>query len=372
MSNFDPTAQRKPVAITLDDLAAPDVSARVSQLQTAHAPQLTRTIGSAQPSTQASRLKRSALILGGLGLGGGLVGALLAELVTGGDTPRVTNPTTQTVMLTGCFALAVGLALLAWTGLNAGSRQRLGQDLGRGLPIVVVGGAAGGVVAQQIYYPLSRSARSQALEVAETYTEYNRMLSSALHVPRGIGFMIVGLLVGVGLGAAAKSVKRGQNAVIGGAFGGFIGGFLFDFIGDWMNTSSGTVPRIVALSFTGGLMGLAIGLIDDARRDLWLEIASGGMAGKQFIVWEESCSIGSGAANDITLIKDPMIAPSHATLRRVGGSISIEVVPGAPSIRVDGADVTSARISEGSMIELGQTVLRVGQRSAVLPTFNGA
>jgi hypothetical protein len=371
MSDIPPDSPSRKISISSDDLTDATVTARVQQMQTTAGPGMIRNVGVAQPSTTSSaRFGRNAAILAALGLAGGVSGALFAELVAGGDEPRWTNATLSTAVVTSIFALCLGCALLAWSGINSKSGAKVGRDLAKGLPIVVIGGALGGIAAQQIFYPLARDANEKALE-ADNFEEYTQILANSLHLPRAIGFMLVGLAVGIGLGFAARSVKRGQNAVIGGLVGGFIGGYLFDYIGIWFGAESGTVPRLVAFAVTGTLIGLGIGLVDDLRRDLWLEIASGGMAGKQFIVWEQRCVIGSDPSCDITLIKDPAIAPQHVALVRSGGSVTIECVPGAPAIRVDGADTVNSPISEGSMIQIGQTVLRVGQKNAALPTFAG-
>ena len=359
------------LSISNDDLSDPTVTARVEQMQTTAGPGMIRNVGPVQTNRASSaRFGTNAVVLAVLGLGGGVVGALIAELVVGGDEPRWTNATLSTAVVTGIFALCLGCALLAWSGINSRSGAKVGRDLGKGLPIVVIGGAIGGMAAQQIFYPLARDATEKALE-AESYEEYTQILANSLHLPRAIGFMLVGLAVGVGLGFAARSVKRGQNAVIGGLVGGFVGGYLFDYIGIWFGAESGTGPRIVAFAITGTLIGLGIGLVDDLRRDLWLEIASGGMAGKQFIVWEQQCVIGSDPSSDITLIKDPAIAPQHAVLTRAGSGVTISCLPGAPAIRVDGVDTMNSPVSEGSMIQIGQTVLRIGQKNAALPTFAG-
>lgn len=371
------TDNNKKLSISSDDLQAPSVNARIEQLQTAAAPQMVRNVGQVQPSNgTTAKFGKTAGILAGIGLAGGIVGAILAEIISApdADPPRFgDNLTIGTMVFTTCFAVGLGAFLLAWRGINSGSSAKVWRDLGTGVPVVAVGGAIGGAIAQQIYSPMVESATKRALE-ADNFEEARRILANALHFPRGIAFMLVGLMIGISLGVANKSVKRGQNAVIGGVVGGFIGGFMFDYVGEWFSSgdSAGFISRLVAMAIIGALVGFGIGLVDDIRRDLWLEIASGGMAGKQFIVWEQRCSIGSDPSCDITLIKDPMISPQHAVLVRDGGSIRVEVVPGAPMIRVDGVDTLNAPLNETSMLQIGQTVLRIGQKNATaMPTFNG-
>jgi hypothetical protein len=369
------TDNNKKLSISSDDLQAPAVTARIEQLQTASAPQMVRNVGQVQPNSgTAAKFGKTAGILAGIGLAGGIVGAILAEIISAPDSdpPRFgDNLTLGTIVFTTCFAVGLGAFLLAWRGINSGSSAKVWRDLGTGVPVVAVGGAIGGAIAQQIYTPMVESATKRALQ-ADNFEEAERILANALHFPRAIAFMLVGLMIGVGLGVANKSLKRGQNAVIGGVIGGFIGGYMFDYVGQWMNSDTGFVSRLVAMGIIGALVGFGIGLVDEIRRDLWLEIASGGMAGKQFIVWEQRCTIGSDPSCDITLIKDPAIAPQHVLLIRDGGSIRVEVVPGAPMIRVDGVDTMNAPLSETSMLQIGQTVLRIGQKNATaMPTFNG-
>ena len=368
MTSVQPPRQT-PIQVSMSDLDAPEVVSRASAMEASGGGGLTRNVGTPQPQASNKQFGRSALILAALGLLGGILGFVISELIASPDSDRFTNATMATAIWCSAASFGFALALLSWSGINARSGERVGRDLLRGLPVAILGGAAAGAIAQQIYYPMFESAVKKAIRQADSEAEAFRILGNALHLPRGITFALLGLGLGATLGLAARSVKRGTNAVIGGVVGGFIGGFLFDYVGDWVEADSGLLPRAIAFSIMGTLIGLGIGLVDDLRKDLWLEIVSGGMAGKQFIVWEKRCTIGSGASADITLIKDPAIAPEHFLLVRNGASTSIEILPGMPAIQINGNLVERAGVSDGTLIQVGTTLLRIGQQSATMPTI---
>ena len=58
-------------------------------------------------------------------------------------------------------------------------------------------------------------------------------------------------------------------------------------------SASTTSARITGIAITGLAIGLGIGLVEVARRQHWLEIMTGGMAGKQFILYSSRTTIGA-------------------------------------------------------------------------------
>jgi hypothetical protein len=221
-----------------------------------------------------------------------------------------------------------------------------------------------------MYYPFARSAIKHALASATTQAEFTRMVSNALVFPRAIAFMLVGLCIGAGLGVVYRSWRRAQNGLIGGAIGGFIGGLMFNWVGNLVHSDSGAASRAAALMITGVLIGLAVGAVDVIRKEAWLHIVSGGMAGKQFIIFRDRCVIGSAGDADVTLIKDPSIAPSHVELSLVpgGGARFRTLAPHLP-VALNGVPTAEGSLSDGSLLQVGKTVLQFGMKSAEMPTY---
>ena len=190
---------------------------------------------------------------------------------------------------------------------------------------------------------------------------YNK---TALHFVRGLSWAIVSLGAGLGLGLTKKAVRPSVNGAIGGFIGGFIGGSVFDFL------PSGTVARFVGLTVIGGLIGVSIGLADQLTKQHWIEIVSGGMAGKQFILFLSQTTLGSSPNADITLIKDPTLDPEHVVLKSQGKQLTLNNLSQLRPAQVNGVTVSAQQLSDGDLIQLGATLLRYRSKSEEMPNWH--
>ena len=103
----------------------------------------------------------------------------------------------------------------------------------------------------------------------------------------------------------------GERQVSKTVIGAGLGGLLFDpislFTGDGAELS-----RVIGMTIVGGFTGMAIGLVENALKDQWLYVASGPLAGKQFILYQNDVTVGKDQACEIYLFKDPDILDHHA------------------------------------------------------------
>ncbi len=196
-------------------------------------------------------------------------------------------------------------------------------------------------------------------------------LLGALSVVRAISWGIWGLLSGAILGIfPSMNRKKIINGAIGGLIGGAIGGFGFNPITnlirdgfqtdiELLGTYPGALARFIAILFVGLSVGISIGLVKAFRSKYWIEILSGGMAGKQFLFESNEITFGSMYKNDITLIKDPKI-PEYAFKINTESSTPFVVNDAYFSyLEVDNINVeTSHKLNSGSIITVGDTVLK--------------
>lgn len=370
------THGRVPVQVTWDDLQAPAVLARVDQLRAAGAPPLIRAVGA--PTSSSKRLVHNGILrLGLVGTVGGLVGWALAELMTNtraderasGDVSHWygSSPKAAAIVFVLFIALGIGGVLAAWEGIEARSLHKVWIRMRLALPVLAAGGALGGFLAEKVYENRIKSALASAMSYYSATGDEAGARSQVLnahHLARALGFALFGIAIGLALGAASKSSKRAVNGAIGGLVGGAAGGYLFDYIqvGD-----SGVASRLIAITICGAVIGLAVGLVEQVRKDNWLEIVSGGMAGKQFILYNAQTVVGSGPSCDITLIKDPQIVDRHLVLERHGsGTKATAATPGVPFL-LNGQPVLDATLADGDTVQVGSTVLRLREKSASTP-----
>ena len=363
----------KKIEISSEDLQTDAVAERVNYLTSAGAPQIFRSVGtpeSSQYSGAGKIFQSSVFTLGLAGLAGGAAGALVTELVA---QPDSTNPwygnsaVVGTIIWLGVYAIVLGAFFSGWAGIEARSAAKFGRQLLRALPTLIAGAIAGGWIAQVIYSKMFSDVITNANNNASSESEFTNMVTSGLHLPRAIAFAIAGVGIGFGVGAAKRAWRPILNGVIGGAVGGFIGGYLFDYVGQWLN--SGFWSRLIAFTLTGVMIGVATGLVEAATKQHWLEIVSGGMAGKQFIIYESKVSVGTSPSCGITLIKDPSMAPEHLMLATSGDGLAASPLTLNFPVLVNGVVISSHRLGDSDLIQIGSTILRYRSKDEAMPSM---
>jgi hypothetical protein len=306
--------------------------------------------GKSFASTIGANQVISGLIAGGLG---GLVGAIIAEPVIWWIPQSLTEEEVQVGLWLAIFSAVLGFALKSWPGFTSGSAAKGFRDGAVGLGLGAGAGLVGGLVAQFVYHLMAPNpyTSGEALEI----------------LARVVGWGIFGLLVGLGI-CLDGGGKRIINGLLGGLAGGALGGFLFQVILS-ASTSAETVVRILCMVLTGIGIGVCVGLVEHIRRDNWLHLVAGPMAGKQFILYNPETSVGRDYRCDIVLTKDPAVAPLHATfILDPRGDLWLRPAPSAP-VLVNDVGPTNAPLSSGDRISIGATTILVEQRaSAPQPT----
>ena len=113
---------------------------------------------------------------------------------------------------------------------------------------------------------------------------------------------------------------------------------------------------------TGLAIGGSVALTEEAAKTSWIEITHGGMAGKQFILYKKSISLGSSPSADITLIKDNTMPAVAATMERFGSQMIITVVDPQSPIFVNGQEAARVPIKDGDTVSIGTTGIRYRER----------
>jgi hypothetical protein len=180
----------------------------------------------------------------------------------------------------------------------------------------------------------------------------------AVWVARAIAWMVLGAAGGVVYGIIGQSMRKTGYGALGGAIGAALGGFVFDPIA--FATHGGATSRAVGFCLLGLATGVGMGLVESALKDRWLYVSAGPLAGKQFILYKPLTTVGSAQDCDIYLFKDPAILPLHATLEVKGSRVHLTA---AGPVYAAGQPVRGVHVLEtGTVIQLGRYGFRYQEK----------
>jgi hypothetical protein len=190
---------------------------------------------------------------------------------------------------------------------------------------------------------------------------------------RGLGWMFLGLAVGLSEGIAARSLGKLSYGALGGAIGGFIGGGLFGLIylqavesGAGTSETWGAAGGALGLVILGACIGAFSALVQGVFQPASLRVVRGWQEGREYPVLKAGTLLGRDERSDIALFRDMKVEKRHAVIQRQGNRFSL-VNRGAPpeQTRVNDRPVSeSSDLHDGDRIQLGNVVLRFQLRAA--------
>ena len=247
-------------------------------------------------------------------------------------------------LLGGCVAAAVSIV----DGLlNDKGMQRLARAAASGL-LGAIAGAIGSLAATALFHFLS--------------------------VPRFLGWMLVGTLVGASLGLfdvflaltgkASPSAARRKvaNGLMGGLVGGLVGGLPYGFLdGNVSLPRSGLTMGLVVL---GTAIGLSIGLAQVILKEAWLKVVEGFRPGRELMLSKDETTIGRAETCDLGLFGDNTIERIHARIARKDDRYVLSHVAEQGQTFLNGVPVGGrpAPLRAGDEIQVGKSVLQFGER----------
>jgi hypothetical protein len=294
---------------------------------------------------KGSILLQAWFYLGSAGLAGSLLGWGLAERsFADGARDRWGNlwmvPMIVTLM---CVGFAVAESLVERSGKKVLTRGALSLPLGIAFGFVFDALA-------NTFYAVALSICSAA--GAQTFH------NPAVWLARGFAWAVFGAAGGIVYGIVGRSMKKTAFGVLGGTIGAVLGGTIFDPIS--FATHGGAPSRAVGFGLLGLATGIGMGLVENALKDRWLYVTAGPLAGKQFILYKPQTTIGSDQSCDIYLFKDPQIEADHAVLELKASRIYL-LAKGVAF--VSGQPVRGPQILEsGAILQMGRYSFRYQEK----------
>ena len=187
-------------------------------------------------------------------------------------------------------------------------------------------------------------------------------------VARGLGWMFLGLAVGVSEGIAARSLGKFSYGAIGGTIGGFVGGALFFLFYAAAKREGSTTLLWGALGLVilGACIGSLTALVRGVFQPASVRVLRGWQEGREYGLDRADNRLGRDEHADIALFRDMRVEKWHAVIQRDGARyLLVNTHAPADYTRVNGVPIANFQeLRDGDRIELGQVVLRFQLRSA--------
>lgn len=342
-----------PLKITLDDIAAVNVPAPAVAAPSVGATGAKSygTIHEAADQFMPVAEERGSILLQGwfylglAGLGGAIVGWGIAEP---GFVDRVGGARWGNLFM---LPLIVTMMCFGFAMAESTVERSLQKAVLRGaltLPLGLVLGFFFDRMASVIYATGLRICYEAGVQTIR---------NPAVWIARGFGWMVIGAAGGVVYGIIGQSAKKGYYGVIGGIMGAGLGGTLFDPL--VMLTHGGAPSRAVGFALVGVTTGVGMGLVESALKDRWFYVVAGPLAGKQFILYKSVTTIGSRQQSDIYLFKDPNILPEHAAIQIAGARAELRA--NGP-VYWAGQSVKNRVLHDGDLLQIGRYSFRYKEK----------
>jgi hypothetical protein len=296
----------------------------------------------------------------------GALGGLLGWLLFGvfGDKNSADN--TQQLLGGAFIGGFIGYFIVSVEAIRDRSWLRFCRLASVGILLGALGGALGMAVGEEVNYFLVR----KLIHWQEDAATISGIVGEV--VSRALGWMVLGVAVGLSEGIAARSLGKLSYGTMGGAIGGLIGGALFGLIKALEKGSEGTSHvwgGAMGLVILGACIGLFSALVQGVFQPASLKVLRGWQEGREYPLLKAESVLGRDEGVDIPLFRDMKVEKRHAIIRRDGSKFGLWNRQSPPEqTRVNDQPVPQfSLLKDGDRIQLGNIVLRFQTRAAVNP-----
>ena len=167
---------------------------------------------------------------------------------------------------------------------------------------------------------------------------------------RLIGWTLMGLMLGVGVGLVSLSFPNMLKGALGGLIGGLVGGAGFDLIGSF--SQSGLASRLIGFCIIGLAIGFFIGLVHQLTKAAWLAVDAGRLKGRQFRLEGRSVTLGRAEENAVGLFGDPGVQARHAVILHQGDGYTLKNLAVQAGTLVNGNRIETVQLYDGDRIKI--------------------
>jgi hypothetical protein len=258
---------------------------------------------------------------------------------------------------------SIGYFVVSVEALRDRSLLRFCRLASYGLLLGAVGGAVGLALGDALNYAL----------VGQLGARGGVALWGAM-LARGLGWMVLGLAIGLSEGIAARSLRKLSYGTLGGALGGLVGGGLFGLVylqllqaGPQAAESWAALGGALGLILLGACIGALSALVQGLFQPASIKVLRGWQEGREYPLLRPATLLGRDEHADIALFRDMRVEKRHALIQRRGEQFVLHNHNAPPEqTLVNGQPVAAEQaLQDGDRIQLGEIVLRFQRRAAL-------
>jgi hypothetical protein len=346
---------QEPLRLSADDLYTPQVDAFLDEQA-----MLNRALPEAEPQPWILRVFYSSYFYLSLasGLGGGVAWMIIEPFFNDRAIIQGQHQWAN-ILLFPTVAGFIGLFLGAAEGIMCRNPQRAAICAAVGLGVGFAGGLVAIFAAGVIFLIMGGIAESFEKNPQPGPHMPTGLALLIFMMGRAAAWAVAAIPAGIGQGIALREPKVVLNGLLGGVLGGLLGGLAFDPISIAFTSANGEawLSRGIGFTIIGLMVGLFVGIVEQWTKSAWLLMKAGPLAGKQFVIYRNPTVLGSSPKAEVYLFKDEAIEPRHAVIHDRGGRFEIEDLNTADGTYVNGIPVKKQMLKSGDQIVLGKTVL---------------
>jgi hypothetical protein len=255
---------------------------------------------------------------------------------------------TTGVLMGACFGTSEGIIAKSAKKVVSGAVTGVGVGFAGGLLGFVAGQAA-------------------LLHIGTTFFNTTRSFEQVgFPLSRVVGWAVFGIFIGSVEGIRSRCGPKVRNGVIGGLCGGIMGGLAVEYI-RYLSPES-FLSRLVGFLVLGLLIGIFYGFIENRLARARLLLLNGEQRNKTFLLTQKRTIVGMSEKTEVTLHGYERVAPEHAVVTRVRGNYVLSgagAEAGAGShkaLYVNDERAESAPLKDGDVIRIGEAQFRFTKR----------
>lgn len=298
----------------------------------------------------------------------GALGGLIGGMLFGVFGERTASDVGQWLLGGGLIGGAIGYFVVCVDAVRDLSLVRFSRLAAYGLVLGALGGALGMCVGEWVNIFMVRHL------IGPPGEGFSGSHLAGFMLGRALGWMFLGVAIGVSEGIAARSLGRMSYSTLGGAIGGFVGGALFGLFYYVLviqreradQGAGGYFWAALGLVILGACIGSLSALVQAVLQPASLKVLRGWQEGREYPVIKPETLLGRDEHADIALFRDMKVEKRHALIRRVHNRFLFVNSQAPPEqTRINDQPVPQNReLHDGDRIQLGTIVLRFQMKEA--------